>query len=286
MSNRASVKRKSNSVSISLDDIIAKKCMKVVVTILQCKRVALPYIFLKYALPAMRDLCDFEIEPYLIQHIGIDSSDGHLETNRLPNTKLDLVAEWTQSGKYSNAIIIQHNTTFSKYPSLPSVRIGVETAIETKADFHLWLEDDALIFDTHCGDWPNIMGGSFLGVYHAKKEGYVNSAYLLSSIKFDELLLPALQDQTQWDISESMYHNVNGQRMLNIHSKRLEPTIARYSRNRWALLNSDFAARINPNKNQSSVNLYRLVKSLAPESLSLLELDFDKEYLNYIKRNL
>ena len=51
--------------------------MKAVITIFQCKRVVLPYIFMKYCYPKMKKIFPGEMKEYLIQHINNLSKREH-----------------------------------------------------------------------------------------------------------------------------------------------------------------------------------------------------------------
>jgi hypothetical protein len=230
----------------------------------------------------MQSSCDFEIKVALIQHVPKIDFDVKLDSVKLSTDRLELVKKWSDDGKYYPANIIKHSIDFPKYPHLPSLKIGLEFAIKENADFHLWLEDDALILDNDIGEWPKMMENNLVGVYHLKKAGYINAAYMLSSINFDKLLLKEVNKSNRWDMSESMYPASDKKNKVNLWSKRLEPTIARLCQGKLTVLNAKNAARINLNKKSSSKDLVKIILRICPNEIELLHLDFDQKYIKEI----
>ena len=61
--------------------------------------------------------------------------------------------------------------------------------LEQNADFHLWIEDDAIVYDTECNVWATTLGSGDVGIYRDNSEKQmINMAYFLSTKEFDQRL--------------------------------------------------------------------------------------------------
>jgi len=242
--------------------------MKIVVTIFQCKRVVLPYIFIRYALPKMCARFPGEIIVYLIQHVGgFFGSKNFLETSMMPKEKLKLVREWTEQGRYEGAKIIQHSESQPHYPHMPSMRKGVEYALEENADFHLWMDDDVIICDEECDKWVDIIGSSDVGVYNDKAE-IINVGYFVSTPKFDRRMLPLMSNRKIWSIVKDNYDESG-----KLNPGRIEARLTLESQSR-AYLNETYRARMHRNRKSNAESVRKMVKELSPQEVDLLKIDY------------
>lgn len=232
--------------------------MKAVVTIVQCRRAVLPHIFVAHVLPKLRELFPGEIEAVIIQHRSAVAQGGTaLESLQGGGEKLELVRRWTAEGRYAGAEIIGHTIDHPPYPSIPSYHLAVKAALERAADFHLWLEDDALVFDRDCARWPELLGGREVGVY--RPFAHLNSAYLLTRPSFDRRIVGLLADYRRWT-----------------WRRRIEPFLRSQLRTKRAYLERSHAVRYHHRYYPYTGLRYVVdaVRSLAPAAVPLLDLDF------------
>lgn len=232
--------------------------LKAVVTILQCRRAVLPHLFIRYALPKMQAVFPGVLSCVVIQHRA-DASGGNsrLETLKNGSSGFDLVRKFTEDGMYDGADIIAHEIVHKPYPSIPSYHLGVKTALDRGADFHLWLEDDALVYDPECGAWDQLLGPREVGVYWRFHE--LNSAYLLTRRSFAERILQPLSDYSKWT-----------------PRSRIEAFLRRSLRTSRTHLNYSYATRYHHHEYPYGGLRYvaAKVRQLAPEAAHLLDLDF------------
>jgi hypothetical protein len=168
--------------------------MMAIATILQCKRAFLPHVFVRYCAPFMRDVLGFDLRVFVIQHQPMPMSDGPLETNRSPRGT-ERVEQRTKDGMYDGAAVVSHSEWFPPLPSLPSVLMAAELGIEMAADYHLWLDDDAIVLDEECS-WE---GHDDVRVYRVND--IVNQAYFVSSRGFDERVTDMLRTvESDWRV--------------------------------------------------------------------------------------
>ncbi len=212
----------------------------------------------KRVLPEMRRLFPGEVEVVIVQHRG-DASGGknQLESGRLHAGGLDRVGQWTQEGKYAGADVIEHAINYPAYPSIPGLHLCVKAALDRKADFHLWLEDDALVMDYDCGRWDQLLGRREVGAYRDFHN--LNSAYLLTRPDFDARMLTQFEDYERWN-----------------WKRRLEPELRRNLRTRRTYLNPAYAVRYH-HRNYPYTGIRYVVdrvRDLWPEDLPLLDIDF------------
>lgn len=238
--------------------------MKLVVTILQNRRVSLPYLFLEHALPRMRATWPGDVESVLVQHradaASANSRFGSLQGSaRGQNEALERVRRWTDvDGRYDSADeVLVHTEVYRPYPSLPSVRLAVEAALARGAEFHLMIEDDAIVCDEECGDWPAYFGPSEVGVY--RYYHYINSAFVVMRPRFLERILPGLRDAERWGARS-----------------RLERFLFRNLRTTRTHLNPAAAVRAHPREFPYTGAGYvaDFVRRLAPADAHLLDIDF------------
>lgn len=237
--------------------------MKALVTILQCRRVVTPYLFIRHALPRMRQLFPGELEVLLIQHEARASSNPRLQSSALPAARQDLVREWTHEGRYAGAQILRHDTWHAPYPSLPSMQFAAERALDFGADFHVWLEDDALLMDPDCARWEELMGTSEVAIYRPGSS-IINTAWFVSRPSFDARILPGMRRRFLWR-----------------RFSRIEPWFRKKARGPLAEFPAHYATR-NHHKEYPYTGMKWLaahVAELCPDELDLLALDFGQEAL-------
>lgn len=241
--------------------------MKAIVTIVQCKRVFLPYIFSEYVFPKMKEIFPGEMELFIIQHTSNLPGSCKLKSSHLPDEKLDLVKKWTMDGRYRNATIVKHSECCFNYPHLPSMRIGVELAVQEKADFHLWLEDDSIILDYKCNEWSNLLRGKLIGEYIKSNIVYV--AHFLSTLEFDKLFLQELKHKKSWNIRSKLTLSNN-----KLNPQRVEPRLTLASRGKRVILPRGGRRVIKVNKKTDIKRLKNLINKIAPHEIDFLGLDF------------
>ncbi len=232
--------------------------MKALVTILQCRRVVCPHLFVRYALPQMRARFPGDLEVVLIQHEAKTQRFSRLQSAKLPAERERLVSEWTHGGRYDGARVLRHSEWHEPYPSLPSMQFAAEQALAARADFHVWLEDDALLLDESCARWDEQLGSAELGVYRSSDE-IINTAWFVSRPSFDRRILPGLRRRWAWR-----------------RFSRLEPWLRKKTTHVPAQLEPHFATRehhqVYP---YTGMNwLVAKVAELCPDQLELLTLDF------------
>jgi hypothetical protein len=233
--------------------------LKLVVTILQARRVVMPYIFVKHALPRMRAAFPGEIEVVLVQHRSLPDAqraDPFLETTKTDPAWGRRVVEWTDAGKFAGADVVTHEIHNPNYPSIPTFHRACAEALARRADFHLWLEDDALVCDESCGRWPEIFGDREMGVYRYFSE--VNAAFFVSRPGFDERALPGLARYERWTKDERIERYLR--RQLRTPRAHLNPAHAvRSHRNPFPYTGVRFVAE--------------MVRRIAPEDAHLLDIE-------------
>ena len=183
--------------------------MKCLVTICQNKRAVLPYLFGKYCLPRMQAVFPGEMLLYHIFHDYAGVGPSYLQSNlTLGDDNLKNVKDFIAQGKYANAKVLRHEILYKEYTYLPSVALAATVAIHERADFHLWLEDDAIVLDSGCDQWPALFGDGDVGLYRdTAYKGMVNSAYFVSRTSFDRRLLPRLSEY----VPDNKPHSESGQ---------------------------------------------------------------------------
>ncbi len=169
--------------------------MRGIVTICQNKRVALPFIFGKYVYPEMQRRFHGDLTLYHVWH-DAHSTDGAMASNReLGEDKLANVRKFIHEQRYSNAIIERVTTTSEAWPALESMKCALRRSKALKADFHLWMEDDAIVVDMSCDTWATQIGGGDVGLYtNTDHKQMINIAYFLSTREYDDRLLNILNE--------------------------------------------------------------------------------------------
>lgn len=232
--------------------------MKALVTILQCRRVVCPYLFIRHALPRMQQRFPGEIEVLLIQHQAKQQRFARLQSAKLPADREQLLAEWTAAGRYQPASVLRHAEWHEPYPNLPSMQIAAEEALRRKADFHVWLEDDAMLVDEDCDRWEELLAGAELGVYRSGAK-MINHAWFISRPSFDQRILPGIKRRWMWR-----------------RFSRLESWLRTQTKTAPAELEPRFATR-HHHKEYPYTGMPWLVAAIAelcPEELDLLTIDF------------
>ena len=244
--------------------------MLLAITILQCRRVSLPHIFLTEVLPKLKANFPGEVKTALIQHSAKSTVRNTMETSILPPEREDLVFDWTKSGMFPSAEVIRHQELMTNEPAMPSRRLAIEFAFEHNADFHLWIEDDAIVYASGT-TWDQEMRGNEVGIF--KEKEYINAAYLLTTPSLDEKLIEGFSNSSLWDLNASMYHQTARGKELNLQSPRVEPFISRIAQRPWARLTGE-AERINFRKPESILWLKALLIKICPQKRCLIEFDY------------
>jgi hypothetical protein len=244
-----------------------------VITIIQNKRVSLPFIFGRYCLPRMKDLFDGEIELYHVFH-DFHFQHDELESNRsYGELHLDRVRMFIDGEAFSEAKIIRHREVNYDHFAVPSFIKAAEVALEREADFHLWMEDDAIVLDEDCDRWGELLKGCDVGIYRdTRRHKMFNTAFFLSTREFDEKAVTALRG---YERDSAVDYFKMG------HGSQIEHTMWRASR-KQAVLNKRYASRHHPGGKWGTVSeLRKWVKDAIPEitdeHLSYLYLDFGDE---------
>ncbi len=242
--------------------------MKAVVTIFQFRRAVLPYLFMRYCYPVMKQAFPGSLDVWIIQDTGLAKGNIHTSANVYSDAKRHLIAQWTEEGRYAGATIVRHNEPLDpRYPQLlPSYRIGMEIALRERADFHLWLEDDAIVLDRECGQWGNLLAGKDAGLY--RRDQYICPAYVVSTRAFDTRLLPIVRDR-----------NVEGIHQLFDNTRGWRPSVGEIEyyttwacKSERALLDPASGARVH--SRPESHQLVQFVRNIAPHEARLLNIDF------------
>lgn len=267
---------------------------KVVVTICQTKRTVLPYFNIKYTLPKMESISNFEFKVFLIQHCQVadflDSTKCYYETKKISNDAFDRVQEWTKQNRYcwnhydenqrkwiNKVTIIKHAERLGRYPSLPSMRKGIEKAIEEDADFHIWLEDDAIICDRDIQMWSQLIPNGSIATYDYWEENgsrFMKSAWVITTKDFDKRILPYFSERNNWNCRKGLVNN-NSQ-----VTERLEGALAYLGGEHIVKLSkAGRVARIHLDNNMNEV--VNLIKGFAKDEIQLLKSDFPEAWRKY-----
>lgn len=234
------------------------KPLRAVVTIVQYCRAVLPHIFIRHVLPAMRAVFPGQIDVVIVQHRADASGENHrLASLRASSRGMDRVRRYTAEGMYEGAEIVPHEIVHRPYPSIPSYHLAVQAALARNADFHVWLEDDALIHDLACGRWDELLGPREVGVYtrfHA-----LNSAYLVTRRRFAERIVGPLSQYQDWH-----------------QGKRIEVFLRRSLRTSRVYLDPSSATRYHAIEHPNAGLRYvvEVVRRIAPDAIHLLDDDF------------
>jgi len=252
--------------------------MKGIVTIFQNKRVALPYIFGKYAFPKMKERFCGKLELWHIFH-NADYKGAGLDSNKqLGREHVDRVSKWISKHKFFNANILSHKENSKEAPMLPSVERALRLAKEERADLHLFLEDDALVYDPDCGTWATTLGDCDVGLYrNTPGHGMINTAYFLGTAEFDNRLSKILEEYKR---GMSLPANKGFWEDYRNKGSQIEHTAFRACR-KPAILKSSCAVRHhvkNGSKYRSTTAdvkawLTRTFPEITTEDLNLLDLD-------------
>ena len=242
--------------------------MKAVVTIFQFRRAVLPYLFMRYCYPVMKQAFPGSLDVWIIQDTGLAKGNIHTSAKVYSDAKRRLIAQWTDEGRYAGATIVRHDEPLDpRYPQLlPSYRIGMEIALRERADFHLWLEDDAIVLDRECGQWGKLLAGRDAGVYQRVQN--ICPAFFVSTPAFDTRLLPIVRER-----------NVDGIHQPFDDTQGWRPSVGEIEYyTTWAcktdraLLNPASVARVH--RRPESHQLVQFVRHIAPREMGLLNIDF------------
>lgn len=168
--------------------------MKGLITYCQNKRVSLPYIFGKYVFPEMKKRFNGELLYYHIWNCSHDPT--HTTTsNKLDVANIEKVQRAYYRNMFKEAELIVHYWINNEWPGLPSVIEATELAKKLDVDFHLCMEDDAIVYDMDCDKWATILGSGDVGTYmNTVSKEMINCAYVLGTREFDNRLSLMLQE--------------------------------------------------------------------------------------------
>jgi len=250
-----------------------------IITILQNKRVALPYIFGKYAFPVMQKLFPGKLILYHIFH-DVNFKNAKLASNQqLGQKHLQHVRQFVKEYKFTNALIYQHTKTSTEAPALPSIKLALQVASDENADIHLWMEDDAIVFDPNCNTWFTTLANGDVGLYRdTNQKEMINLAYFLSTREFDNRFALMLEEYKK---HMSLPSNKGEWETYRKHGSQIEHTAWRASR-KPVLLNSNCAFRHHPyetyRRTRKDVEewLQKIFPHITLEDIKLLETDFDE----------
>lgn len=205
-------------------------------------------------------------------HIFHDSNQegSEIESNRLSDSHRKNVWDFLSKKLYPNAKIIAHQETSTENTALPSYRLAAEIAMEEQADFHLWIEDDALVFDTECNLWPERVKD--IGLYRfTQKQEMVNPSFLLSTPGYNRRLLELFKNYRKED---SSLYAIYGSQIERVFWQAVQHSV---------VLPKKFANRHHPYPSKWAVwrpELEQWLQQRIPEistaHLGLLKLDFEK----------
>ncbi|NJK88217.1 MAG: hypothetical protein HC923_01700 [Myxococcales bacterium] len=217
----------------------------------------LPYFFVRYALPQMRVVFPGTIEAVIVRHVRAPRMAGNfLDTNATDAAWDARVEDWTKEGRFEGAEIVTHEIQNPTYPSIPTFHLACRAALERDADFHLWIEDDALVCDLDCATWPERFGSRELGVYRYFSE--INAAFFVTRRSYDARIVEGLSRYEGWTkqrrIERYFRESLRGPRVY------LDPARAvRTHRNDFPFTGPRFVAE--------------MVRNLAPDEAHLLDLE-------------
>lgn len=241
---------------------------KCVITITQNKRVALPFIFGKYILPRMKESFG-EVKLFHVFH-NLHVRHGQLESNRDYGLEaLGRVRYFIGNKKFNEAIVVDHQEVNLNHLILPSLIMCADIAIKEKADYHLWLQDDAIVFDKDCHLWQFIMKGKDVGLYrNTFGQQMINLAFFLSNTDFSKKLLPSLKEYVR---DNSRDWGPVGSQMEHLFWNTCSNPV---------LLNKDYATRHHIGGKWTftaedlKVKLKEMIPEITEEDLGLVDLDF------------
>jgi len=215
----------------------------------------------------MRDLFGGKIELYHVLH-DLHFQSHELESNRMGIEHLESVKDFIRKGMFPEATIISHRELHSEHLAVPSYIKAAEIAIERNADFHLWIEDDALVLDRECHNWNSQLKDADVGLY--RDNGHhqmINTAFFLSSRGFDERMLDIFK-----------HYKADGKDYFATSmGSQTEHFFWRASK-KQVVLNNTYAERHHPPNGKTIPELKKWLRLIIPEiqeeHLSYLHLDF------------
>lgn len=234
---------------------------KLVITILQCKRVAAPYFFINYVYPKWKEILKDNVELVLIQHKSNIQKGQFGETNKLPDDRIQLVEDWTKKGRFSHADIVEFDIIHNNYSTIPGYYMMTQAAINRGADLHLWLEDDAIVFDPNPKNWDHILGTREIGVWGNYAQ--LNIAHLLTRSTYDRRIFEGLKNYQRWDSKHLLKRNI-------------EPWLRSKKKTSRAYLPPEYCVRshIRNYPNCGLRYLADVVRNLAPDEAEILDIDY------------
>lgn len=168
--------------------------MRCVVTIMQNKRVAMPYYFGRYSYPSLLAKFRGDVKLIHVFHSRHVEPTG-LASNKMSIEHIDKVRRAIKGNMYPDAKIFEHTELCSTTPMMPSLKLALQLALKEHADFHLWLEDDAIVYDQQSDTWATTLGSADVGLYQdTDSKQLINTAYFLSTREFDKRFERVLEE--------------------------------------------------------------------------------------------
>ncbi len=232
---------------------------KAVITIFQCKRAILPHFFIRYIYPQMKALFPGEMKLYLIQHTPTGGQNC-TKSATMSDDNLKMVRDWTDNGMFEGASIIQHSDFCQNDAVLPTYRRGVKLALDESADFHLWIEDDALVFDRGCGSWTETLKDKEVGVY--RDYNMINCAFFVGTPSYEKKIYDIMLDESKWNQRAAFW--LPDRREMDINAPKIEPILTKNCLTR-TVFDESYAGRIHKNQLDSFNHMITLMHKTSPE---------------------
>jgi hypothetical protein len=245
---------------------------KAVITIFQCKRVILPHFFIKNIYPQMKASFPGEMKLYLIQHIPRGGANCTKSAN-MSDDNLKIVREWTDNGMFDGADIIQHSDFCERDAVMPTYRRGVKLALDESANFHLWLEDDALVFDRDCGSWPVTLKDKDVGVY--RNYDMINCAFFVGTPSYEKRIYDIMLDESKWDMMAPFW--LPDRSEMDINAPKIEPILTKNCLSR-SIFDESYAGRIHKNHIDSFNHMINIMHKANPEQSKKFMKEINKQW--------
>ncbi|MFW6129657.1 MAG: hypothetical protein ACOC56_00645 [Atribacterota bacterium] len=244
----------------------------ILISVLQSYRVMVPYFQVNYAYPIMKNAYNGKLDICLVQHI-LNNQEKRVE--RLKKNKK--ILKYAEDGFYKNAIILRHDRYFKKYPSMPTYKKAVKYFLDNDYDYHLWIEDDAVVMDREINSWIEKMRinkasiGEF--IIDPKNPTYMAKSQILFSDRgFNERFYQECLREETWDRSAKMV----GKKKPT--DKRLEFKINKLSLEQRTRVSRAYARIFWREPLSDKINMLNFLRDFVPEGdLKYIEMDFNME---------
>lgn len=158
---------------------------------------------------------------------------------------------------------------------MPTYKKAVEYFLENDYDYHLWIEDDALVMDKQINDWVDRMKGSDVGefIIDPKHPKYMmKSQILLGNREFNKRFYDECLKEKTWDRKAKMV----GRRKPT--DRRLEFKLKKVSRGRRTRVSTTegYARMFWREPLSDKINMLNFLRTFVPENdLKYMKMDFD-----------